>query len=103
MRIYIISAAVLASTALLLVGAGNAADARYDRKLAQAAAEIVAGRMGPLRGGFAVDEEPVLFAPPPPQTMRRPARTELSAPVPGEWRDGLAIAVEKKSGVSPEL
>lgn len=96
-------AAMLALTLILLMGRAGAADARYDRKLAQAAAEIVAGRMGPLRGGFAVDEEPVLFAPPPPQTMRRPARTELSAPVPGEWRDGLAIAVEKKSGVSPEL
>lgn len=103
MRIHIINAAVLASTALFLIGTGNAADARYDRKLAQAAAEIVAARMGPLRGGFSIDEEPELFVPQPAETVRRPVRAEPPPPAPGEWRNGLAIAVEKKSVVSPEL
>lgn len=103
MRIYVISAAVLVSTALSLIGTGNAADARYDHKLAQAAAKIVAARMGPLRGGFSVDEKPALFVPQLAETVRRPVKAEPPAPVPGEWRNGLAIAVEKKSVASPEL
>jgi len=96
-------AAMLASTLILLMGRAGAADARYDRKLAQAAAEIVAERMGPLRGGFSVDEKPALLTSMPPQTVRQSVRTELPSPAPGEWRDGLAIAVEKKSVASPEL
>ena len=96
-------AAMLASTLILLMGRAGAADARYDRKLAQAAAEIVAERMGPLRGGFSVDEEPALLALTPPQAVRRPVKAQLPPPAPGEWRDGLAIAVEKKSVASPEL
>ena len=104
MRISMFGAAMLASTLILLMGSrAGAADARYDRKLAQAAAEIVAERMGPLRGGFSVDEKPALLTPMPAQTVRRPVRTELPPPAPGEWRDGLAIAVEKKSVASPEL
>ena len=98
-----LGAAMLASTSILLMGKAGAADARYDRKLAQAAAEIVAERMGPLRGGFSVDEKPALLALTPPQTARQPVRAELPPPAPGEWRDGLAIAVEKKSVASPEL
>ena len=103
MRISMFGAAMLASTLILLMGRAGAADARYDRKLAQAAAEIVAERMGPLRGGFSVDEKPALLVLTPAQTVRRPVRTEPPPPAPGEWRDGLAIAVEKKSVASPEL
>lgn len=104
MRIRMFGAAGLASALIFLVGTANAADARrYDRKLAEAAAEIVAARMGPLRGGFSVDEEPILLVPRPSQAVRRPAEIGLPPPRPGEWRGGLAIAVEKNSIVSPEL
>jgi hypothetical protein len=55
--------------------------------------------MGSLRGGFEPGERPALFVPPPaPETRRAPP-----PPRPGEWRDGLAIAVERGSKVSPEL
>lgn len=83
----------------LLAGGAMAAE-RYDRRLDAAAAEIAAARMGPLRGGFAPDERPALVVPAavPPQ----PPRAERP-PAPGEWRGGLAIAVERKTDVSPEL
>lgn len=97
-------AAGLALALIFLASKANAADARrYDRKLAEAAAEIVAARMGTLRGGFSADEQPVLLVPRPSEAARRPAVTGLPPPRPGEWRGGLAIAVEKNSAVSPEL
>jgi hypothetical protein len=83
----------------LLAGGEAVADGRYDRKLDRAAAEIAAAKMGSLRGGFEPGERPALFVPPPaPETRRAPP-----PPRPGEWRDGLAIAVERGSKVSPEL
>lgn len=105
MHIHMIAAAMLglALPMPMLTATLNAADAGYDRRLAQAAAEIVAARMGPLRGSFSVDEKPILFVPPPSEAIRPPVRAELDPPAPGEWRNGLAIAVEKKSVVSPEL
>ena len=83
----------------LLAGGEALADGRYDRKLDEAAAEIAAAKMGSLRGGFAPGERPVVFVPPPaPQ-----AQAATPAPLPGVWHDGLAIAVERRSNVSPEL
>ncbi len=91
----------LAVLAAAIVAAGGAvADERYDRKLDEAAAGIVAARMGALRTGFAPDERPVLVDVAPEVA---PASKALPAPQPGEWRDGLAIAVERRSDVSPEL
>lgn len=86
-----------ALAAAVLTAGAAVADERYDRKLDEAAAGIAAAKMGSLRGGFAPDERPVLVdaAPEPPRA--------LPAPAPGEWRDGLAIAVERPSNVSPEL
>ena len=86
----------------LLAGGEAMADGRYDRKLDQAAAEIAAARMGPLRGGFAPGDEPALLTP---QPAAKPERVPAAPPVlrPGVWHDGLAIAVERRSGVSPEL
>ena len=34
------------------------ADMRYDRKLEQAAIDIVAGKIGDIRGGFSFDVKP---------------------------------------------
>lgn len=70
----------------------------HDRRLAQAAAEILAARMGELRGGLGLREEPVIVAPPPPRAGGR-----APAPRPGEWRDGLAIAVEGARAGLPEI
>ena len=90
---------VSAAFAVIVCAHPAVADERYDRTLAEAAAGIVAARMdGKLRGGFGQDAEPLLQAPAetsPPQPAKPPR--------PGIWRDGLAIAVERKSSVSPEL
>lgn len=96
------AAMVALAVAPFVAGASAADDRQYDRKLAEAAAEIVAARMGPLRGGFSIDERPVLYVPQP-QDVRPVQEPAPKPPVPGEWRDGLAIAVEKKSRVSPDL
>lgn len=91
--------AVLA--AAVLAGSAGAADDRYDRKLDRAAAEIAASRMGTLRGGFEPGERPVLLVLP---DMAEPERPQALPEVqPGVWHDGLAIAVERRSRVSPEL
>ena len=91
----------LASALLVAMTFGGeaAADERYDRRLDQAAANIVASRLGgSLRGAFDLGEEAILSkraqeAPPPrPKDRRR-----------GVWQDGLAIAVEKRPRASPEL
>lgn len=101
--------ALVLLTAAMLAGGGAVADERYDRKLDEAAAGIVAARMGALRTGFAADERPALVNPTP-QPARVSHRASGSkapsvrpAPAPGEWRDGLAIAVERRSKASPEL
>lgn len=91
--------------AALLAGGAAMADERYDRKLDEAAAGIVAARIGSLRGGFAPGERPLLLnlEPEPRQERAAPPAAPRTAPAPGEWRDGLAIAVERRSSVSPEL
>jgi hypothetical protein len=55
-----------------------------------------------LRGGFGPGDEPALLTP---QPVAKPERAPAAPPVlqPGVWHDGLAIAVERRSGVSPEL
>lgn len=92
----------LAAMAAAAAGAAALADERYDRRIDQAAAEIAAARMGSIRGGFGVDEEPVMLktgetAPPP-----RAAPVQLPKP-PSVWEDGLARAVERKPAASPDL
>ena len=77
----------------------GALDGRYDEKLAQAAADIVASRMGSLRGGFDVNDRVDLAIP----TSQQEAPRGASQPAAGVWRDGLAIAVERDSTVSPDL
>lgn len=102
--------ALAATGAAVLAGAAFAAEEpqSYDRRLAQAAAEIVAARIGDLRGGFGTQEAPVLsMSPDKPApdklAVASPAAHAPALPPPGVWRNGLAIAVERKSGVSPEL
>lgn len=107
--------AIAPAAAIAIAGAVYAADEPqlYDRRLAQAAAEIAASRMGSLRGAFAVDENPGLPAHVDPAATAgtgsaasasgaKPSR-KREPPAPGVWHNGLAIAVERKSTVSPEL
>jgi hypothetical protein len=67
------------------------AETRYDHRIEQAAIEIVAGKIGDIRGGLAFDVKPVAVTGP-------EALTTGSVPSPtaeeGTWRDGLAPAVE---------
>lgn len=82
------------------LGEAQASDARYDERLAQAAAQIAASRMGDLRGGLEPGSQLVLVEDGP----SRPERAVAERPAPpGVWHDGLAIAVERRSTVSPEL
>lgn len=96
--------ALAATAAAALVGGALAAEEPrpYDRRLAQAAAEIVASRIGGLRGGFDMQDTPDLSAWR--AALPKSSSAHRSAlPPPGVWRNGLAIAVERKSPVSPEL
>lgn len=82
-----------------------AADTQYDRKLEKAVMEIVAGRMGGLRGGFAHDAKPAFVV------VRQPMIRQPAAPDPfvtgsifaggpfavrSGWSDGQALARQRK-------
>lgn len=55
---------LLCGVALLaIVAAPAVAGARYDRKLERAVMEIVAGRIGDIRGGFSYEQAPQLVMP----------------------------------------
>lgn len=75
------------------------ADTQYDRRLEQAVMDIVASKMGDLRGGFSFDSKPAFVAAtavpqPDPQAMRG----AYSATDP--WQDGLAPAIERQPAKS---
>lgn len=74
----------------------------YDRRIDEAAAAIVAARMGELRGGLGLAERPVFVEP-----RRVAAPTPIEAVPPPEpadpWNDGLAIAVDPPGGRLPGL
>ena len=78
---------------LLIAPAG--ADMQYDRKLEQAAIDIVAGKIGGIRGGFSFDVQPVSMLSPDQMSTgsipQRNARLESDV-----WRDGLAPATERR-------
>lgn len=91
---------LLCAMALLAgMAAPAAAEARYDRNLEKAVIDIVAGRMGGIRGGFAYNQVPQLVpdaATAPaiaPEHPREEAKRDLD--------DGLAPAVERR--ISPAI
>ena len=91
---------LLAGLALFgLAANAAAAETRYDRKIEQAAAAIVAGKMGELRGGFSFNARLVFVA-------RSDAMNTGSVPAadgptsPTQWRDGLAPAMEARASPS---
>ena len=86
--------------AAFLAGSAKASDNRHDERLARAAAEIAASRMGELRGGLDIGARPILVEPM--ANLPRPS-AQLKAPRDNVWDRGLAIAVERKSSASPDL
>ncbi|RWG78713.1 hypothetical protein [Mesorhizobium sp.] len=84
---------LLCGMALMVAAAAPvAAETRYDRNLEKAVAEIVAGKMGSIRGGFSYKQAPQLVVLP---------EVAPTAPVPVEPRkqasnsDRLMPAVER--------
>ena len=76
--------------AAMAVPAG--AETRYDRNLEKAVMDIVAGKMGGLRGGFSFKQVPKLVVLPeatPAMPATEPPRNEASG------NDGLMPAVER--------
>lgn len=89
MKLFLCGMALLAATV-----APAAAEMRYDRNLEKAVTDIVAGKMGSLRGGFSYKQAPQFVVLP---------EAPLSAPVPAEpprkeasGNDGLVPAVERR-------
>jgi predicted dehydrogenase len=68
---------VLAAAALAVICTAAAAQPRYDAKIEQAAAAIVAGKIGDIRGGFAYDKLPQFVRP---VDWRRAARSVETGP-----------------------
>jgi hypothetical protein len=79
---------------LVAMAAPAAAETRYDRNLEKAAMDIVAGKMGNIRGGFSYKQRPQLVvlpdATPVAPTPVQPPRKEASG------NDGLTPAVERQ-------
>ena len=69
---------------------------QYDRKLEQAAIDIVVGKIGDIRGGFAFDVQAVsMMSHDQMSTGSIPERNANLLPS-DAWRDGLAPAIERK-------
>ena len=79
---------------LAAMAAPAAAETRYDRNIEKAAMDIVAGKMGNIRGGFSYKQRPQLVVMPDATlvapTPVEPPRKEASG------NDGLAPAVERQ-------
>jgi hypothetical protein len=90
---------LLAGAALMgFLATAAAAENRHDENIDRAAANIVAGKMGDIRGGFSYDSRLVLVVPPDEaSTASAPAPSVTTAGDP--WKDGLAPAVERKLSV----
>jgi hypothetical protein len=76
------------------------AGTQYDKKLEQAAIDIVAAKMGDLRGGFSFDAKPA-FVTVEPSEQRDQTVTGSIAPTTvaardREWERDLAPAVERR-------
>jgi hypothetical protein len=77
------------------IAAPAMAETRYDRNLEKAAMDIVAGKMGGIRGGFSYKQRPQFVIVPdavatPAAPAERPGRQAS-----GDRNDGLAPAVER--------
>ena len=87
---------MMGAALLGLLTAPAGADTQYDRKLEQAAIDIIAGKIGGIRGGFSFDVQPVsMLAQDQMSTGSIPERN-ASLSRSDAWRDGLAPATERK-------
>lgn len=87
---------VLCGAALLIAMiAPAAAETRYDRNLEKAAVNIVAGKMGNIRGGFSYKQRPQFVVPP--EAAPAPAPAPVESPrKEASGNDGLTPAVERQ-------
>lgn len=72
------------------------AETEYDRKLEKAAADIVAAKMGELRGGFAFDARPVLILFEPAESRDRTTTSAIARATLAAAEDDLAPAIERR-------
>jgi hypothetical protein len=94
MKTLLLGAALLG---LLTVPADADTDTKYDRKLEQAAIDIVAGKIGGIRGGFAFDVHPVLVIVHDQMSTGSVPPRNASALSSDALRDSLAPAIERKA------
>ena len=85
---------LLAGVVLGMAAAPAVAESRHDRKLEQAVMNIVAAKMGDLRGGLAISDQPFFVSDAMTTASVPPgfARSQASGP----WQDGLAPATERR-------
>lgn len=79
-------------TVVMAATAYGAAEARVDSRIDEAAREIVAARMGNLRGGFGPDEEPFFVG----QGIGQKEREPLKVLQYGRYRDNPRIAPQDR-------
>lgn len=85
--------AIIIALALLLPATVQAnSTTRYDRSLEQAAAEIVAAKIGEIRGGFRHNEKPEFVIGAHRNSAARTFETPNRASRDHVWQDGLAPA-----------
>lgn len=85
--------AVFYGVAVVMVATGyGAAETRVDSRIDEAAREIVAARMGNLRGGFGPGEEPLFVRQGVGQKEREPLRVLQY----GRYRDNPRIAPQSR-------
>ena len=85
---------LLAGSALALIATAASAESRYDRKLEQAVMDIVAGKIGDIRGGLAFNADGIWS-----NDEMTTASVGLrfgDVVVSNGWKDGLAPAQERR-------
>lgn len=82
---------------VLAIGAPAGAETRYDRNLEKAVKDIVAGKIGGIRGGFSYKQVPQLvILPDAVPAPAAPAAAEPRKEASGNGNDGLMPAVERQ-------
>lgn len=84
--------ALVCAISVLVLAAPASSGARYDRKLEEAAAAIVAARIGDIRGSFAFGVKPTMVVVRDDVVM---STTEIAAP-PSAPPEGMARATERR-------
>ena len=80
-----------------LLASSAAAETQYDRKLEQAAMNIIAGKIGDIRGGFSFDIQPHAMIVPDAMATGSVETRKANLSAGDAWQDGLAPAIERKA------